>query len=151
MLAFIKAIHGNVSAAGKYFMEGVVIPVEEDIHKHEEVIKMAALGYIKIFKNEAAAVAHKFRTLSERALAGESVTVPLLEDKTKAEAEKLAAEAKVEADRLKTEAETEAARLKSEAEAATAKAAQEAADKLKADTEAQAKAKGSSDTSSETK
>ena len=113
MTKFIKSVHGNVSAAGRYFMEGYVVPIEDELAKHDEIQKMASGRYLKIFDTEKAALVHKFRGIAERFQAGEDVSAPVLDDK--ATEEKNKAEAAAEVERLKVEA---AAKVKADEEAA---------------------------------
>lgn len=131
MSKFVKSIFGNVAAAGRYFMEGKIEQVDEEVMAHEEFTSMVTRGSLKVFNTESDAIAYTFRGVAERALAGESTFAPVVEETV----EVPVVETKVDAKKAKAEAE---AKAKAEAEA---KAKAEAEAKAKAKTEADAKAK----------
>jgi ABC-type Na+ efflux pump permease subunit len=117
MTQYIKAVHGNVAAGGKYFLEGMSTSVEDELATSVEVKLMVDKGYLKVFPTLVAAQNHTFKSMSEKFKAGEDIKVPSVntaaktaeEDKKKqeelAKATKLAEEEKAIADaKVKSEA-----------------------------------------------
>ena len=67
MTKFIKAVHGNVVAGGKYFVEGNPVQVDDSEAAGIEIVNMIDKGYLTSFNTLQAAHQHKFTTLAERA------------------------------------------------------------------------------------
>ena len=55
MTKFIKALKGNVAAAGKYFPTNVSIPVDDAIAQNDEFKDMTKKGLLMIFSTLEAA------------------------------------------------------------------------------------------------
>ena len=139
---FIKSVHGQISAGGIFFTEGIAIQVDDEQAKHEEIVDFIEKGYLKSFKTDTAAKNHTFRGISERLIAGVDVTKPETDSSAEADADKAKAEAELKA---KEEAELKAKKEAEEAQAAEAQAkldadaAEEA--RLAAEIEVEAKVK----------
>lgn len=67
MTKFVKAIKGNVAAAGRLFSEGTVSPVTDEVATSPEVVQMEKLGYLKVFDDPATATAHTFTGIAAQA------------------------------------------------------------------------------------
>jgi hypothetical protein len=126
MTKFIKAVKGNVSAAGRLFSEGVVSTVTDEVGTSAEITQMEKLGYLKVFNSQADAVAHAFTGIAAQA---RNHVVPVSSAIVQANALKAAqAKALAEADaKAVAEAKAEAAAAQAKLTAAAAKAAADAA------------------------